>query len=180
MIATERLNLRAWRADDAATFATTMNSPAVMAHLGGPVALADYEAARDRQQALQATHGHCLWIIERRADGAAIGFCGLKIAEVGPIAGDVEIGWRLREDAWGSGFAREAAMASLGWAWANLDAPRVIAMTVPANQRSWGLMARIGMVRRLDLDFGHPQFSADHPLHQHIVYAIDRPLGRAG
>jgi RimJ/RimL family protein N-acetyltransferase len=117
--------------------------------------------------------------MERRADGVFIGYCGLKIvldADL-PIAGEVEIGWRLREEAWGQGFMREAALAALRWAWANLDVKRVIAMTVPANRRSWGLMERIGMTRRPGLDFGHPQFPENHPLHRHIVYGVDRPRG---
>jgi len=48
-------------------------------------------------------------------------------------------------------------------------------MTVPNNRRSWGLMERIGMVRRPELDFGHPLFPENHPLHRHIVYVAERP-----
>ena len=66
-------------------------------------------------------------------------------------------------------------MASLAWGWANLDAERIVAITVPANRASWGLMERLAMTRRPDLDFGHPAFAEDHPLHQHITYAIGRP-----
>jgi RimJ/RimL family protein N-acetyltransferase len=92
-----------------------------------------------------------------------------------PIDGEIEIGWRLREDVWGRGYAREAASASLRWAWRSLQCDRIFAMTVPANRASWGLMERIAMVRRPDLDFGHPLFPANHPLHRHIVYAAARP-----
>jgi hypothetical protein len=50
-----------------------------------------------------------------QADGALLGFCGLKIADDpgSPVEGEYEIGWRLREDAWGQGYAKEAATASL-------------------------------------------------------------------
>jgi RimJ/RimL family protein N-acetyltransferase len=175
MIETERLTLRPWRDEDVAEYVRVINTPAVMEHLGGLMNPLAAEAATKRQQALQAERGHCFWVVERRDDAAILGFCGLKIADVGPVAGDVEIGWRLREDAWGKGYAREAASASIAWAWANLAALRIIAMTVPANARSWGLMERLGLSRRTDLDFGHPHFEPDHPLHQHIVYAIERP-----
>ena len=73
------------------------------------------------------------------------------------------------------GYAKEAAHASLAWGWANLDASRIMAITVPANTASWGLMTRLGMIRRTDLDFGHPSFEPGHPLHRHIVYVAERP-----
>ena len=91
------------------------------------------------------------------------------------ISSDVEVGWRLREDAWGQGYAAEAARACLEWAWANLDVSRVVAITTPANAPSWRLMERLGMVRRPDLDFAHPRFPAGHPLSRHITYVIERP-----
>jgi len=175
MIETERLTLRPWRDGDVDSFMGATNTPAVMEHLGGIQPRATFEGAAERSRASQEAHGHCLWIVERRADAALLGFCGLKLLGIGPVADDIEIGWRLREDAWGQGYAREAAEASLAWGWANLDAPRIVAITVEANRRSWGLMERLGMQRRADLDFGHPNFAPDHPLHRHIVYVIERP-----
>ncbi len=176
MIETGRLILRPWRDEDADEFVRVTNTEAVMAHLGGVDDPARLALACGRMQAMQAGHGHCFWIVERKADGALLGFCGLKIGNVGPIDGAIEIGWRLREDAWGKGYAREAAEASLAWAWANLDTDRVVAITVPANTGSWGLMIRLGMTRRPDLDFGHPSFAPEHPLHAHITYVIERPV----
>jgi RimJ/RimL family protein N-acetyltransferase len=178
MIETERLILREWRDADRAPFAAMCASPAVMEHLGGPVPADDAEQAIAKYSACQAELGHCFWAVERKADGAFLGFCGLRGARHAgiPTAGDVEIGWRLAEHAWGQGYAREAASASLDWAWARLTAPRVVATTVTANHRSWGLMERLGMTRRPDMDFGHPHFAPDHPLYPHIVYAADRPV----
>jgi len=176
VIETERLTLRGWRDGDVDEFMRVTNTPVVMEYLGGLQPREIFEGAAQRQQALLEKAGHCFWIVERRADQALLGFCGLKILGLGgSIANDIEIGWRLREDAWGRGYAREAAEASLAWGWANLNAPRIVAITVQANWRSWGLMERIGMQRRAELDFDHPNFAADHPLHRHIVYTIDRP-----
>ena len=178
MIETERLILRGWRDADVAPFHAMGNDAEVMRYLGAPQSLSEAEAAKDRQNALLASHGYCFWALERRADGAFLGFCGIKPGPEGtPIAGQVEIGWRLAREAWGQGYAREAAQATLRWAWDRLAVPRVIAMTVPANRRSWGLMERIGMTRRAELDFGHPAFPENHPLHRHIVYAVERPAG---
>lgn len=174
---TPRLILRGWRDEDGPAFVRATNNPAVMAHLGGVEDAARLLTSVPRQQAMQAERGHCFWIVERKADGEVLGFCGLKapVIEGTPIAGETEIGWRLAEQTWGQGYAREAAAASLAWAWAHLPLTRIVAMTVAANTRSWGLMERLGMTRRADLDFDHPLFAAGHRLRPHIVYAIDRP-----
>jgi RimJ/RimL family protein N-acetyltransferase len=48
----------------------------------------------------------------------------------------------------------------------------VIAMTVQRNTASWGLMQRLGMRRRADLDFDNAEFDKEDPVI--IVYSIDR------
>lgn len=178
MIQTERLVLRSWREADRDPFFQLSQSPAVMACLGGPATPEQIDAAIGRNSACEAANGFCFWAMERHADGAFLGFCGLKIADEGDAAvtGELEIGWRLREQDWGQGYAREAALACVRWAWGNTGAPRLIAMTVAANRRSWGLMERIGMTRQPRLDFDHPLFPEHHPLRRHVVYAIDRPI----
>ena len=74
------------------------------------------------------------------------------------MEGDFEIGWRFREDAWGRGYAREAAEASMTAGFEKFGAPHVIALTVEGNAASWGLMRRLGMRRRPELDFESTDF----------------------
>ena len=136
--------------------------------------VADAQAAHDRMAGFQTEHGYCFWAVERRADARFIGFCGLKPGKY-TWPDEPEIGWRLARDAWGQGYAREAAAASLAWAWANLDAPTVAAITVPANTRSWGLMERLGMTRDPAGDFDHPDVTVGSPLRRHLTYRIARP-----
>jgi RimJ/RimL family protein N-acetyltransferase len=174
---TERLILRTWRPEDRAVYLATCNTAAVTAHLDGPAAPEDIDAAFSRIAKSQSDHGFSFWAIERKADKALLGYCGLRICDdlERPVHGELEIGWRLREDAWGQGYGVESACACVEWAWANLDAARIVSFTVPANVPSWRLMERLGMVRRPDLDFAHPRFPADHPLSRHITYVIERP-----
>ena len=176
-IETDRLILRNWRDSDRAEYLTACNTEAVTRHLNGPSTEEEFDAAQGRIAKSQAERGFSFWAVERKSDGALLGYCGLRICEdvQRPVNGDVEIGWRLREDAWGKGYACEAAAACLDWAWANLDAKRVVSFTVPANEPSWRLMERLGMTRRPDLDFTHPSFAPDHPLSAHITYVIERP-----
>lgn len=177
MIETDRLILRDWRDADVQPFAAMGRDALVMAHLGALQNRAGTEAAIDRARRSQAQHGHCFWAIERRDDGAFLGFCGLRVGghPATPVLQVLEIGWRLARAYWHQGYAREAAQASIDWGWAKTDSACITAWTVPANTASWGLMRRLGMTHRPALDFAHPAFAADHPLSAHIVYAIDRP-----
>jgi RimJ/RimL family protein N-acetyltransferase len=170
---TPRLTLRDWREDDWPEFWRLTNTPAVMRWLGGVMDEAGQAAARARVDSYKAEHGHTFWLVERREDGALLGFCGLKRSNQagGPI-GMMEVGWRLREDAWGKGYAKEAAAASLDLAFGRFGAEEVIALTVQHNAASWGLMERLGMERREDLDFGSAEFDPENP--RIIVYSIAR------
>jgi len=47
--------------------------------------------------------------VERRADGAFVGMCGLHRQETFPD--EVEVAWRLAHEQWGRGYATEAATA---------------------------------------------------------------------
>ena len=175
-IETERLILRGWRDSDVAPFHAMCNDPEVMRYLGPPLSREDAAAAGERQNGFITSHGYCFWAVERKIDGAFLGFCGLKPGPEGtPIFTQVEIGWRLVRDAWGQGYAREAAEASIAWGWANTDAPGIAAMTNIENVRSWGLMERLGMVRDHASDFDHPAVPVGDPLRPHIVYRIGRP-----
>lgn len=174
-IETERLILRRWEVRDAAPFHAMGQDEDVMRYIGAPLSMADVDAMIARQNGFADATGSCFWAIERAADGAFLGFCGIKPGAAGtPIEDEPEIGWRLARDAWGQGYAREAAAACIGQAWAR-GTDHIVAITVPANTRSWGLMERLGMRRRVDGDFDHPAVPADHPLRRHLTYRIDRP-----
>jgi RimJ/RimL family protein N-acetyltransferase len=155
-IETERLILREWRPEDTEPFHRHLNTPAVMRWLGGIKSREYYDSiVLDRFIPWQKERGFTLWAVERRADKALLGFCGLKISsEPGSkVNGAIEAAWRLREDVWGQGFAKEAARAAFDFAFDSLAAERVVALTVDGNKPSWGLMERLGMRRRPDLDF---------------------------
>ena len=176
---TPRLRLRNWREEDAADFFRHTNTEAVMRFLGGVKSRAFLDdVVKSRFMRWQSEHGFTFWVVERREDEAFLGFCGLKIADGrnSKVAGSLEIGWRLREDAWGRGYAKEAALAALGHAFDKVGAERVVALTVEGNAASWGLMRRLGMRRREDLDYFDPDWPpAMNPV---IVYEMERSRWR--
>ena len=169
---TDRLVLRAWREGDRDPLFALNSDPAVMEYLPATDRAASDEAV-DRLSAAQDRDGCCFWAVERMADGEFLGFCGL-MAPREPLS-EYEIGWRLRRDAWGQGYASEAARASLAWGWASLPAPSIVAITVPPNQRSRAVMERIGMTYVEGGDFDHPSLPAGNPLRRHVLYRIACP-----
>lgn len=172
VVRTERLILRGWEAGDASAMLAICRDPRVMEFLGPPMEPAQMTEVIARQQAHQARLGHCFWVIERFEDAEILGFCGLQPGPEGtPLAGCIEIGWRLGAAHWGQGYAREAAAASLDWGFAHLDVDAIWAITVLANRRSWGLMERLGMKRHPELDFDHPNVPDGSPLKRHLTYS---------
>lgn len=173
---TDRLILRDWRDEDWRPFFGHTNSLEVMRFLGGVMDEGMQQIARARLESYHRDHGFTFWVVERKGDGGhlsgeLLGFCGLKRCnQDGAPIGDAEIGWRLRADAWGHGYAREAAIATRDIAFTRFDVPHIVSLTVQENEASWGLMKRIGMIRREDLDFENADFGGDTI----VAYALSR------
>lgn len=171
---TERLILRDWDPADETAFYAIMNTPAVMEHLGGVQTPAEWREAFTRIAGFTRDFGHTFWIVEDKATGDILGFCGLKRVNApgsGTLMGTPEIGWRLRTSSWGQGIAKEAAIASLDLAFGRFAYPSVIAMTTAANVASQRLMERLDMVRREELDFIDTRFGPD--LNPQLIWSID-------
>lgn len=171
---TARLRLREWDQADERAFYDVMNTPAVMQHLGGVQTSEQWHEGYERLRTYQCELGHTFWLIEERATDQILGFCGLKLANApgaGALTGTPEIGWRLRERAWGQGIAKEAAIACLDLAFGRFGFDRVVAMTIPPNLSSQGLMKRLGMRRAEHLDFTDQRFGPE--VNPQIVFVLD-------
>jgi RimJ/RimL family protein N-acetyltransferase len=145
---TPRLTMRVWRAEDREPFAALNRDPEVMRYIGS--GLLDARASDDMRARLRdewERAGHGLWALQRTDDPTLLGFCGLTRPAWGgrSVAGEVEVGWRLARDAWGHGFATEAARAALEVAWGPLGLSRVISLVHPENARSLAVCERLGM-----------------------------------
>lgn len=174
---TDRLVLRNWQPGDIARFAEVTNNPEVMRWLGGVMDAERLAQSEARMIGFHESYGHTFWIVERKADGGhlsgeMLGFCGLKKIDApgASFPGEFEIGWRMRTDAHGKGYAKEAAIASLDAGFGEFGAEEIYALTVIENEASWGLMRRLGMRRREELDYDDPRF--DMPLRRTIVHSI--------
>lgn len=175
MIVTERLQLLPW--DDVHRKpAAAMNAdPVVMRWFPATMSRVETDAQIDRQTALLARRGFCFWAVVRATDDLFLGMTGLKEgAPDTPVEGIVEIGWRFAAQAWGQGYATEAARAALTHGFADPAVTRIGAITAAGNTASWRLMERLGMRRDPAQDFAHPLVPPGHRACQHISYFIER------
>jgi RimJ/RimL family protein N-acetyltransferase len=82
------------------------------------------------------------WAIARRDDGEVVG--GLVIRLLPPYDEDLEIGWQLRPNAWGQGYATEASLALMRWAF-DQGTDELYAVSRPNNTRAIATAKRLGM-----------------------------------
>ena len=170
-IETDRLRLRVWREADVEPYAQACNTPNVMRWLGGVQTLAEVEADVSYFVASEAKDGITYWVVERLADDAFLGFCGLvRIPDRDcPIGGELEIGWRLGKSYWREGYGHEAACAILTLAFDNFWIDTVFSRTAPGNKASRALMTKLGLDRCPELDYVPAGESA-----KLLVYSITR------
>ena len=138
MIETERLILRRWREEDVAPYAAIRAQPEIARWLT-PITHIDEVISRiNRYDGGFDEHGIGRWAVERRADGALIGACGILPAwPTLPVSPALDLGWHLSRDAWGHGYASEAARAALA---ATGDTRIILSamLTVSAERHGFG------------------------------------------
>lgn len=163
VIETDRLVLRTITEHDVDDHDRHLNTPAVMARLGGVMERHEIEARHAKGMAMYAKDGFSFLFLIEKATGEMIGYAGIKWVDNAnaPNQGDHEVGWVLREDRWRMGYAEEAVRGILDWAFGRIGAPHVVALTSHANIGSWKLMEKLGMERREDLDFIDPKFEGE-------------------
>ncbi len=170
---TERLLLRAWSDRDREPFAALNADPEVMCHFPARLSRSESDLLADRIEEDLARDGWGLWALEEPATGRFLGFVGLaRPSFEAHFTPAVEIGWRLARDAWGHGFATEAASTVAAFAFEELALDEVVSFTVPANERSRAVMRRLAMRHDPAGDFDHPALPDGHPLRRHVLYRL--------
>lgn len=176
---TERLLLRDWRASDLSSFAELNADPVAMEHFPSTLTTEQSAEMIDAMRARWCDDGLAWWAVEDLADGEFVGAVGPMRVTFDASFNDseeplVEIGWRLRRNVWGLGYAPEAAQAALTWAFENPSIDEILAFTVVANSRSRRVMEKLGMAHDPDGDFDHPRTPDDSPLRRHVLYRLPR------
>jgi RimJ/RimL family protein N-acetyltransferase len=98
--------------------------------------------------------GFGLWAVEERATGFLVGRVGCWQPEGWP---GLEIGWALRREFWGQGFATEAAQTVVADAFNRMLQMRLISLIHPDNGPSIAVALRLGMRKERSIELmGHP------------------------
>jgi RimJ/RimL family protein N-acetyltransferase len=156
-VPTARLTLRRATVDDADAVLSYRSAPSVSAWLGAPPE--DFAARFTAPERLDV-----LLVVERA--GAVIGDLMIKVEDAWAPADvqeqaravQAELGWSLRPEETGNGYATEAVEAVLRICFEGLGLRRVTASCFVANTASYRLMERVGMRReaRTVQDALHP------------------------
>ncbi len=177
MLETDRLILRAWRDADREPFAALNADPEVMRHFPATLSRAESDRLVDRLLHKFDAQGWGWFAAEVKGGAPFIGFVGLNLPDYAdklPFTPAFEVGWRLARSSWGHGYASEAALRCLRFAFEDLDREEVVSFTARSNDRSQKVMQRIGMMRDADGDFGHPSLPEGHPIRPHVLYRLRR------
>lgn len=144
--ASDRFVLRPWRPDDADALFAIRSRPEVARWMEDTTPWTDRSQAEETiarwTDLLGAEDGLGVWAIVPVGADEPVGSVSLKPLPNGD--GEVEIGWQLHPDAWGHGYAREAAALVLAHGFA-LGLPRVWAVMWPGNEPSARVCRAIGM-----------------------------------
>lgn len=171
---TRRLWLRAFKDTDLPAWSAMNADPEVRRHFASVLSDGESRAEADRIQAALAARGWGLWALEVPGVLPFAGIVGLHVPmfEAGFMPA-VEMGWRLSRDAWGQGYASEAAAAAAAFAFGPLGLPGLVAYTAVSNEPSQRVMRRLGMWHDAAFDFDHPRIEAGHPLRRQLLWRLD-------
>jgi RimJ/RimL family protein N-acetyltransferase len=144
-LGTPRLRLRPTRIEDFDAWAAFMADTDAARFIGGQ----QTREAAWRGFAMMAgawqLQGFAMFSVIEKATGRWLGRVGPWQPEGWP---GTEIGWGIVRDCWGKGYATEAAIATIDWAFAELDWHDVIHVIDVDNVPSQRVAARLGSVNR--------------------------------
>jgi RimJ/RimL family protein N-acetyltransferase len=144
ILETERLVLRPFEPTDAKFILALVNSPGWLEFIGDRNIKTEEDAVNYLQggpmKSYQA-HGFGLSMVETK-QGTPIGMCGILQRDTFE---NPDIGFAFLPEFMGKGYAFEIANATLTYAKTKLNFETVLAITLPANEKSIKLLKKIGL-----------------------------------
>lgn len=144
MLTTDRLTLRTWNSEDFEPFAEMMGDSRVMQFIAGdgkPLSRFGAWTAFAAMIGHWTLRGFGMFAVVERGTGTVVGRVGPFQPETWP---EFEIGWTLRSEYWGKGYAVEAARRCIEHAFTELDRRHVVSLILPDNLQSIRVAERLG------------------------------------
>src|ERR1051325_1443108 len=164
ILETERLLLREFVFTDMDALTAVLGDPVAMQYYPVPFDRVGIEDWIRRNKARYFDPGFGLWAMLLKESAELIGDCGCFLRELlGEI--EFELGWHVRRDLWGKGYATEAAQRCIEYAFSSLGAERLIALIRPENVNSCRVAEKNGMSCERTIFWRG---------YDHCVYAIHR------
>lgn len=144
ILQTQRLSLREFVPEDVEALAAVLSDPETMHYYPAPFDRAGVADWIQRNRTRYADDGFGLWAMIRNVTGELIGDCGLVRQSVDGME-EIEIGYHVRRDLWGRGYASEAAGTCRDHGFAALTVDRLISLIRPENLASRRVAEKNGM-----------------------------------
>jgi len=144
VLETERLRLRVPEARDFEPYARMNDDAEAMKFIGGTLPRAACWRKFLQMPGAWALQGFAMFTIETK-QGEWLGQLGPWQPEGWP---GTEVGWAFKRESWGRGYATEAAIAAIDWAFDTLGWTDVIHSISPENTASIALAERLGSANR--------------------------------
>ncbi len=168
-----RLGFRNWKGSDLGALIRLNADPVVMRHFPATLTPEESRSLLLGLQSHLSLRGYTYYATELLSTGEFIGFTGLKYQEFqGPFTPATDIGWRLRKEAWGQGYATEGARRCLEHAFA-LGLERVVSFCPVRNVASERVMQKAGMEKMGE--FRHPGLKDHTHLNPCVWYEVKKP-----
>lgn len=147
VLETPRLILTMWDKDDAELIRQLHSTIETTRYLSGaaPWTLEKAEERLKSWFAEQARDGVTKYKMLKREDSRFIGRAGFSRFHEESGRGEFELGYSIRQEAWGNGYATEIAAALAQWFFSRGFSRQFIAFTHPENSASQRVLRKIGM-----------------------------------
>ncbi len=168
---TDRLVFRDWKETDLEEFRIMNKDTRVMKYFTKILTVEETDNFYNKIQNELRDYGYGLYAVETKESNDFIGFIGFHWANfISEFTPCIEIGWRLKYDAWGNGFATEGAKECLNYGFEILKFNKIYSFTSKINYRSENIMKKIGMKKIMEFD--HPNIIEGSPLKKHVLYDV--------
>jgi ribosomal-protein-alanine N-acetyltransferase len=166
---TQRLIFRDWKKQDLSELQLINKDTRVMEYFPKILSEEETNLFYNTIQAEFCDLGYGLYAVETKCSGDFIGFIGFHRATFNAdFTPCVEIGWRLKYDFWGNGYATEGASGCLDYGFRKFSFDKVYSFTAKLNIRSENVMKKTGMIKIRE--FNHPNVYDESPLREHVLY----------